>query len=171
MTLGLRNNEVHLVPYSPAWAEAGSAECHRLQDALGRWTKDVEHVGSTAVPGLAAKPIIDICIGVQDMLHADAMAEEMSQLGYDYPGDVGIPHDRVFGREPGWRTHLVHVVVIDGPRWQAYLRFRDSLRADPALRAEYEALKRALATSHTADRYTYTQHKTAFVQRVLADLA
>ncbi|WP_432492922.1 GrpB family protein [Kineococcus gypseus] len=167
MTLGLRDGEVHLVTHSPAWAEAGEAECRRLLAALSRWTSHVEHVGSTAVPGLAAKPVIDICLGVQDLLHADAMAEEMSRLGYDYPGDVGIPGERVFGREPGWRTHLVHVVVVDGPRWQAYLRFRDVLRADPLLRDEYESLKKALAASHAADRYTYTQRKTGFIQRVL----
>lgn len=169
MTLGLRDDEVHLDPYSSAWAEAGAAECHRLLTALHRWTRRVEHVGSTAVPGLAAKPVIDICVGVQDLRHADAMAVEMAALGYDYPGDVGIPDDRVFGREPGWRTHLVHVVVADGPRWWAYLRFRDALRADPALRQEYEVLKRALATSYAADRYTYTQHKSEFVERVVTE--
>lgn len=171
MTLGLRSGQVHLLPYSPAWAEAGHAECRRLSNALSHWRDHVEHVGSTAVPGLAAKPVIDLCLGVQDLAHADAMAAEMSTLGYDYPGDVGIPEDRVFGREPGWRTHLVHVVVAGGPRWVAYLRFRDALRADPVLRGAYESRKRALASAHATDRATCTRHKSDFVEQVLSELS
>jgi GrpB-like predicted nucleotidyltransferase (UPF0157 family) len=158
---------VTLRPYSPEWVAAGEAERHRLLSALGRWSSDVEHVGSTAVPGLAAKPIIDICVGVADLAHADEMAGAMVTPGYDYPGDVGIPEDRVFGRSPGWRTHLVHVVVLGGARWNAYIRFRDALRADAALRAEYEAVKQQLALVHHDDRFTYTQRKAAFVERVL----
>lgn len=166
--LGLGDGEVVLLPHSPVWAGAGRAEVQRLRAALSPWSARVEHVGSTAVPGLSAKPVIDLCVGVSDPGLADGMVEVMASLGYDYPGDVGIPDDRVFGREPGWRTHLVHVVEFDGTAWRAYLGFRDALRGDDTLRDEYETLKRDLAHSHPHDRFVYTQHKAAFVARVLA---
>jgi GrpB-like predicted nucleotidyltransferase (UPF0157 family) len=167
VTLGLGDNAVSLHPYTPEWADAGHRECQLLRDALTRWALQVEHIGSTAVPGLASKPIIDICVGVADLGDADEMADVMSSLGYDYPGDVGIPDDRVFGRDPGWRTHLVHVVVHGSERWHAYLCFRDFLRSDEALRSQYEELKRELASTHGGDRYAYTQLKTAFIEAVL----
>lgn len=163
--LGLADGDVRLVPHSPAWADVGAAERERLLAVVHPWSDAVEHVGSTAVPGLSAKPVIDLCVGVRDLSHAGEMVAAMASLGYDYPGDVGIPDDRVFGREPGWRTHLVHVVVRDGARWQAYLGFRDALRADPHLRDEYETLKQRLARTHAHDRFTYTQEKSAFILR------
>lgn len=169
MKLGLGDNEVRLVPHSSAWAATGEAERQRLLRSLAAWSPDIEHVGSTAVRGLAAKPVIDLCVGVASLPHADEMQDVMASLGYDYPGDVGIPDDRVFGRERGWRTHLVHVVVRGGYRWDVYINFRDALRGDAALRAEYEALKQQFARAHPEDRFTYTQQKSTFVERVLAD--
>ncbi|WP_328294853.1 GrpB family protein [Kineococcus sp. NBC_00420] len=168
MTLGLGDGEVELVPHSAAWATAGRIEGDRLRVALRRWTRRVEHVGSTSVPGLPAKPVIDLCVGVAELRAADEMVEVMASLGYDYPGDVGIPDDRVFGREPGWRTHLVHVVVEGGPAWRAYLGFRDALRSDAVLRDEYAALKHRLALDHVGDRFAYTQRKSEFVARALS---
>lgn len=165
--LGLRDGEVRVVPHHPGWAREGRDEAARVLAAGAPWVLRVEHVGSTAVPGLAAKPVVDLAVAVRDLSDAEALVPSMAGLGYDFPGDVGIPDDLVFGRAPGFRTHLLHVVVDDGPRWRAYLRFREALRDSASLRAQYAALKSSLAAVHGADRAAYTAAKAGFVQRVL----
>ncbi|MEW1958300.1 GrpB family protein [Kineococcus sp. NPDC059986] len=167
MELGLRDGEVRLVAPEPAWAAEGAAECARVLAAAAPWALRAEHVGSTAVPGLVAKPVVDVAVAVRDLADAAAMAPGMAGLGYDFPGDVGIPDDFVFGRSRGFRTHLVHVVADGGPRWGDYLAFRDALRGSDSLRSEYAALKTGLAAAHPGDRVGYAAAKAAFVARVL----
>ncbi|MEW9265763.1 GrpB family protein [Kineococcus endophyticus] len=167
MDLGLRDGEVRVVLHEEGWAREGRREAARVLAAGAPWVLRVEHVGSTAVPGLAAKPVVDLAVAVRDLADAEALAPSMAGLGYDFPGDVGIPDDLVFGRARGFRTHLLHVVVDEGPRWRAYLGFREALRGSASLRAEYTALKSALAAAHGADRAAYTAAKAGFVERVL----
>ena len=130
---------------------------------------EIQHVGSTAVPDLRAKPIVDIAIAATDHRLADEWQVAMSSLGYDYPGDIGIPAHRIFGRDPGVRRFLVHVVDAEGQRWRDLLRFRDSLRKDHRLAAAYETVKQEAASRHaTGPRGGYTQAKAEFIERVLA---
>lgn len=104
----------------------------------------VEHVGSTSVPGLAAKPTIDIAVGVPSLELPDETMAAMERLGYHYGGDLGLPQ-HVFrkGERAPWQF-LVHVVEHGGSMWRDFLSFRDHLRANPAAASDYEALKRAL---------------------------
>jgi GrpB-like predicted nucleotidyltransferase (UPF0157 family) len=161
--LGLEQGINRLVDYNPLWPQAFAEEAARIRSVLGQNVLAIEHYGSTAVPGLRAKPIIDMQIGVAAIEHGLLFIEPMVGLGYDYAGNQGIPEHHIFGKGRV-RTHLAHVVVYQDEQWRRCLRFRDRLRSDPALRADYEALKLRLAADPTNTRATYTAGKTNFVQ-------
>lgn len=163
--LGLRHGTVRLVPHSPRWAELYREEEARLREALEGVIVDVQHFGSTFIPGIRAKPILDIIAGVRRMDDVFARREQLRALGYEYVPGAGVPGHHVFGKgQP--RTHLLHVVEHGGRDWTENLWFRDRLRADAALAAEYDALKARLADAHADNRARYTQEKSAFVQRI-----
>lgn len=132
-----------LAAYDPAWPARFEEEAPRLEHALAPVVA-IEHVGSTAVPGLAAKPTIDIAAGVSDLELLPETFEKMNELGYHYGGDHGRPQ-HVFrkGRAVPWEI-IVHVVEHDGRMWRDYLRLRDHLRSAPVDAERYEALKRSL---------------------------
>ena len=168
--LGLRRGTVKVVAYSAEWPRLFARERRRLRAALGARALAVEHVGSTAVAGLCAKPIIDIGIAVGSLADVAACVAPLERLGYEYLGDRHGTGQHFFARGgDSCRTHYVHVVAHDDPQWAVYLRFRDRLRADPAARDEYARLKRALAAAHAADRAAYTRNKEAFIRRILAE--
>jgi GrpB-like predicted nucleotidyltransferase (UPF0157 family) len=162
--LGLEPGINRLVDYNPLWPQAYEEEAIRLKAALRDLARGIEHIGSTAVPGLCAKPIIDMQVGVAEIDHGLCFIEPLAKLGYDYAGSQGISDHHIFGRGVA-RTHLVHVVVFEGEQWFLTLRFRDRLVAEPAERAAYETLKLSLA-AQTIARSKYTAGKTAFVERV-----
>jgi GrpB-like predicted nucleotidyltransferase (UPF0157 family) len=166
--LGLPAGQNRLVAPDPAWALLYEEERLRLRSVLPSDARDIQHVGSTAVPGLRAKPIIDIAIGARGHTLADDWQGALAALGYDYPGDIGIPGHRIYGRDPGIRRFLVHVVDFGGPRWKDLLRFRDLLRSDPELARDYEAVKaEAAAKFPTGKRSDYTNAKSRFIEAVL----
>ncbi|HMD93644.1 MAG TPA: GrpB family protein [Trebonia sp.] len=163
---------VHL--YDPRWAETAVRERARLAGLLAPWLADgVEHVGSTAVPGLAAKPVIDLMASVRD---ADTAVREAGELlaaaGWCYvPPDLdGRPWRRFFVKPDASgqrRAAHLHVMTSGEPRWARQLAFRDALRRDNQLARRYEALKRRLAASHADDREAYTDAKAQFIADAL----
>jgi GrpB-like predicted nucleotidyltransferase (UPF0157 family) len=159
--LGLEAGVNRLADYNPLWTRAFAEEAARISSTLGPLVVGIEHYGSTAVPGLRAKPIIDLLIGVVEIDHSLLMIQPMTSLGYNYAGSQGIPEHHIFGLGIA-RTHLVHVVVHGGDQWKASLTFRDRLRADAETRARYQALKERLAEEATS-RAAYTAAKTEFV--------
>jgi GrpB-like predicted nucleotidyltransferase (UPF0157 family) len=161
--LGLEQEVNRLVASNPLWPQAFAEEADRIRVALGTKALAIEHYGSTAVPGLRAKPIIDLQIGVADIDDGLLFIDPMASLGYDYAGGQGIPEHHIFGKGRA-RTHLAHVVVFQGDQWLRCLRFRDRLRSDPNLRAAYEALKERLAADPSNTRATYTDGKTSFIR-------
>lgn len=165
--LGLERTANRLAAPHPKWGQAFEDEASRIRAAVGADVLAVEHYGSTSVPGLSAKPIIDLLIGVADLSVADRHAQAMIALGYDDAGNGGVEGHRIFGKGAA-RTHLAHFVVHDGPEWIATLRFRDMLRADAGLRAAYEELKIRLVTEHPTDRAAYTAGKSKFILAALA---
>ncbi len=167
MPLGVQFPAVRLEPYTSAWADAYAEERDRISSALGQRILGIEHVGSTAIPGICAKPIIDIAMAVPTLSAAEEFAPIMASIGYDYAGDGGVPGQRIFGRGARLRTHLVHAVVADGPEWRNYLAFRDALLSDERLAKEYDSLKRALAAEFPDDRPSYTAAKGQFVEEIL----
>jgi GrpB-like predicted nucleotidyltransferase (UPF0157 family) len=161
-------------PHDPRWGERAGSECARLAGLLAPWLADgVEHVGSTAVPGLAAKPVLDIMASVTD---PDAVVEHASRRlaadGWRYvpPELDGRPWRRFFVKPDaaGQRriAHL-HVIRAGHPRWAEQIAFRDALRRDSELAGRYAELKRRLAQEHGADREAYTAAKGQFIAAAL----
>jgi GrpB-like predicted nucleotidyltransferase (UPF0157 family) len=169
-------DDVEIVPYDPTWPALFAAEAERLRSALDPdQVLGIEHFGSTAVPGLAAKPIIDILIAVASLPIAKAtMVEPILALGYVYWAENPKP-DRMFfvkGMPPYGerRTHHIHITEPDGEMWRRRLPFRDHLRADPDEARRYEALKRDLARRYPADRERYSDAKTDYVEAIYRKL-
>jgi GrpB-like predicted nucleotidyltransferase (UPF0157 family) len=155
--------EVVIVDYDPAWPERFAAEATRVEPIVGA---DVHHIGSTAVPGLAAKPIVDLMALVPELAHP--VARLVAEAGYEYPRDLGPQSERrAWLCHPSLDHRLHHLHLTDDPELFArHIRFRDALRADPALCAEYATLKRELAELHRDDRDAYGDAKTDFIDRV-----
>jgi GrpB-like predicted nucleotidyltransferase (UPF0157 family) len=164
------HEEVRLQPYDPRWPGLFAAERDRLlllTPQLPARLIDIQHIGSTAVPGLVAKPVIDMLAGVESMAAAEALLAPLCANGYTTSAEFNASlNDRkwLMRWADGRRTHHLHIVVHGGQVWAERLRFRDALRADAALAARYAALKAELAAKHPRDRESYTDAKAAFVQ-------
>jgi len=162
-----------LVAHDPAWPARFAAEAARLRDALGAQLLAIEHVGSTAVPGLAGKPVLDVALAVSSAAAADACIAPLVALGYAYRGAYGDdPRRRYYVRddERGRRVAQLHLYILPAPEWEAKLAFRDALRADAALAAAYAAEKHRVAEAVGWDKSAYAVAKGPFVERVLAEL-
>jgi GrpB-like predicted nucleotidyltransferase (UPF0157 family) len=166
--LGLAKGTVRVAVYDARWPALYAAEAERLRDALARngLTLELEHSGSTAVPGLAAKPIIDILAGRAPDSPRQRLIEVVESAGYTYRGEQEIP-GRDFFRRGTPRSYHLHLTTIGSDFWRDHRTFRDRLRADPALRDEYATLKLELARRYPTDRPMYIDAKGPFVLRVL----
>lgn len=129
----------------------------------------IEHIGSTAVPGLAAKPIIDIMVGLENFALADSLVPRVTTLGYEYVQkyEAVMPLRRYFRRDTnGARSHHLHMVAVGGEFWERHLLFRDYLRQHPDVAADYAALKRQLAAREWHDVNDYADAKTEFIRSI-----
>jgi GrpB-like predicted nucleotidyltransferase (UPF0157 family) len=160
---------VVIVDYDPAWPTQFEALARRAEAALGGLAERVEHVGSTAVPGLAAKPVIDLDVVVAAGGDVPEAVRRLQAIGYRHQGDLGIRGREAFRQPPDEPRHHLYVCPRESPALAAHLQFRDHVRAHPDVAREYAALKRALAHTHGADRDAYTDAKTAFVVAALRD--
>jgi GrpB-like predicted nucleotidyltransferase (UPF0157 family) len=156
------------VPYDPVWVDEFEIESANLASLLGAWRRGpIEHVGSTAVPGLRAKPVIDVMVGVTS-LEASAPAKQvLADAGYHYSAyRTDVMH---WFCKPSFafRTHHIHLIPFESDLWFQRLAFRDALRADRMLATEYAELKQELARTFEFDREAYTAAKTPFVAHVL----
>lgn len=167
--IGLRKGTVQVVAYQAAWPDFFEQERRILHQYLGHLVLDIQHVGSTAVPGLEAKPIIDIAVAVASATLIAWCRQSLCALGYIDRGDKGKEGDYLFVKEsaPEVRTHHLHVVAKDDPQWDNYLRLRDLLRAEEGLRREYATLKHALQQEFAQDRKRYTKAKQDFIRALL----
>jgi GrpB-like predicted nucleotidyltransferase (UPF0157 family) len=162
-----REAPVEIVPYDPAWPRLFEEERQALIDAIGPWLAGpVEHIGSTAIPGLAAKPVIDIMAGVTSLDASRPALDAAARLGYCYfPYRPDLEH-WFCKPSAAFRTHHLHLMPAGGPEWIGTIAFRDYLRAHPEIAAEYAALKTRLARQYRDDREAYTQAKGPFITRV-----
>jgi len=162
---------VQVQVWQPAWPRRGAQLCAELDAALAPWrVAPVEHVGSTAVPGLAAKPVLDVQAAVLDLERAGEVAQALAPAGWHLvPPELDARPWRRFLVQvvDGHRAAHLHLLLAGSPRWSEQLAFRDALRADPALVRAYAELKRSLAAQHATDREAYTDGKAAFVRSVL----
>jgi GrpB-like predicted nucleotidyltransferase (UPF0157 family) len=168
MTLGLESGAVRLVPYDGTWPNLFAVEAERLQKlfAGAGLVAALEHTGSTAVPGLAAKPILDILGGYPAGSPVTKYIDVLIAAGYAHRGESGIP-GREFFRRGNPRSYHLHLTAIDGVFWRDHLTFRNRLRADIALRDAYAQLKHELAARFPRDREAYIDAKAPFVDDVL----
>ena len=170
--LAALHERVRLHSYDPSWPAVFLLEQDRLLSLFPNRFLGIEHIGSTAVPGLSAKPVVDILAGVASMAVAQALAEPLCRSGYTTSAEFNATlSDRQWFMRwaHGHRTHHLHLVVYGAARWSEHLRFRDALRTQPGLAQRYAALKSELAALHADDREAYTQAKEAFIRAALRD--
>jgi GrpB-like predicted nucleotidyltransferase (UPF0157 family) len=161
---------IEVVPYDPRWPALFESSRREIDAAIGGFITSIEHIGSTAVPGLAAKPVIDILIGVRSLADAPLFLPPLASLGYTY-----IPeHEDVFPERrylhcivDGRHTHHLHIVEPGSEFYRVQILFRDYLRAHPHAAAEYAALKVRLAQQYQFNREAYTESKSDFIQNIL----
>ena len=170
--LGLKKNLNYLVDYDPLWESAFIEERKRIADTLGNIAKGIEHYGSTAVPGMRAKPILDILVGVSPFEDWAKCRAPLEELGYDYAANAGVPGHHIFGRgrDSTERTHLVHIVEFLGESWLTNLALRDALRRDDCLQAKYIEVKERAAAVAPEGRVRYNELKGLFLANVKASL-
>ena len=160
-----RAPEIVVVPYDASWTAAHAEEAERILRALPGIVLEVFHIGSTAVPGLCAKPIIDLGLEV-DLARMDSEPNVMAGLGYEAYGEFGLPGRRFFRRfdESGAATHHAHAYQAGNRELDRHLAFRDYLRAHPEIALEYGELKQRLAERHPNDRVGYGEAKDPFIK-------
>jgi GrpB-like predicted nucleotidyltransferase (UPF0157 family) len=164
--IGLEKGVVRLVPYTPEWKQLYEMEKVSLQDRLDAYILDIQHVGSTSIPGMLAKPIVDIAIAIADFEEARVCIPLMEELEYEYRGEFGIPHRHYFVKgDP--RTFHVHMSEIDSLEWENTILFRDYICQHTDIAKEYAQLKISLALKYPQERTAYMEGKTAFVERVI----
>ncbi len=154
-----------VVEPDPRWPAIYAAEARAIAHALQERVVSVHHIGSTAIPGICAKPVIDILLETRDVAALDGVAAGMHGLGYEGLGEYGIPRRRYFrkGALHGARGCHVHAYATGDPHVIRHLAFRDYMRAHPDVAAEYDALKRRLSAGHPADKTAYVDGKAPYV--------
>ena len=161
---------VEVVPHSAGWAAAFRAEADRLRAMLGDEVVAVHHIGSTAIPGISAKPIIDILLAVREVERLDDLGPEMAGLGYEARGEFGLPGRRFFVKDKdSRRTHHVHAYATHtyatgNPELERHLAFRDYMISHPEDARAYSRLKEDLARRFPTDIEGYMEGKDAFIK-------
>ncbi|MDX2039704.1 MAG: GrpB family protein [Acidobacteriota bacterium] len=164
--LGLPSRQLRLSPYEPDWPLLFDAERERLCAVLGKRILEVQHIGSTAIPQMPAKPILDIGVAVGNFEDAACCIPLLEALGYSYKGENGIPRRHYFVKgDP--RTHHLHMLEVASEEWKNHLLFRDYLRGNPEAAQTYADLKQTLAARFAADREAYQTGKDSFIQTIL----
>ncbi len=159
---------LEVVEHDPAWPAEYERERALIADALGNLVFAIEHVGSTTVPGLGAKPVIDILIGVRRFADSERCVRPLDELGYEYRGEAGVPgriHFRKIVR--GVRMHHLDIVQKGSDFWDRSILFRDYLRGHPEDAQEYYELKVRLAAQFGDDYPGYTEAKSEFIEAIL----
>jgi len=163
---------VEIADYDPEWAALFEKEKRRILKVIGNNVVRIEHIGSTAVPGLGAKPIIDIMVAVDCLSDAEKCIVPLRSIGYEYVPrhEAVIPERRYFrkGHPPKEQHYHLHMVEFKSDFWKKHLLFRDYLRTHPKVAQQYYELKKTLAATHGSDHEAYTEAKTSFIESVIA---
>jgi GrpB-like predicted nucleotidyltransferase (UPF0157 family) len=167
--LGLDKAVVALRPHNPRWIELGETECTAARVLLADLCVDIRHIGSTAVPDLDAKPILDLAASVVEAVAVEEIVRRLTAEGdYSYEADMGTEGGLLFVRGEGTvRTVHLHVVRDGSGEWEHYIRFHDLLLSDPEVRARYQREKHHLAEAFSQDRIAYTSAKHPVIENLL----
>ena len=156
--------QIIVVPYNPEWPQKFQEESIQIRQILGEVLVDIHHIGSTSVPGLMAKPIIDMLLDVRSLYELDAQSQSFEALGYEVMGAYGIPGRRYFRKGGDNRTHHIHAFQSGDSNLTRHLAFRDYLRAHPEVADTYGKLKLEIAQTCDNDMEKYGDGKDAFVK-------
>ena len=161
---------VEIVDYDPQWPNQYEKERSNILDAIGHKALAIEHIGSTAVPGLGAKPIIDIMAGVEGSADADECVRLLETIGYDDVTHQPEMQDWYYCLGKGFHSvgYHLHLVRNGSEHWEKHIVFRDYLRSHPETAREYDHLKRRLASEHGSNRLAYTEAKTSFIESIIS---
>lgn len=163
--------KVKLLSYNPKWKKLYKKEEKLLRSAIGEYILDIQHVGSTSIPGAKAKPIIDIAVGVKSLKLGEKCIKPLEKLGYEYKHDAGIKGRHFFAKgSEMYRTYYVHIEKINGKLWKHHILFRDYLRSHKKVVKKYNELKEKLAKKYKDDRDTYTVKKDPFIKKIIKKL-
>ncbi|GLB61812.1 MULTISPECIES: GrpB family protein [Bacillaceae] len=162
------DKEITIEEWHPNWSKQYENEKFKLKEILSEKVISIEHIGSTSIEGLVAKPILDIAIGVNDLEVVNEFIEPLKQIGYEFVYHKEFPERRFF-RKGKWRagTHHLHFYQFEGEHWNNQILFRDYLRNNPDVMREYHQLKIDLARNYRFDRVAYTENKAPFIKKVL----
>ncbi len=169
MPLGLKKGTVHLEPHDKQWDEIAAQTIKTLKSILGDDAIDIQHIGSTAIPAIKAKPIIDIVVGTTDFERIMSHNEQLENEGIFYRGS-DVEHQVLYvigDMEKDIRTHHIHVVKWNGTEWKNYIHFRDYLNANENMALQYQKLKEELESKYADDRVTYTNGKQDMIDIIL----
>lgn len=160
------------MPHDERWAQDFEDIASEIRDALGELALDIQHVGSTAVPGLSAKPIIDIDVVIRDHAAFNAVVSALEAIGYHHEGDLGIAGREAFGYEgkPHLQKHHLYVCPQDSTELKRHIAFRNYLRAHPNAIKEYSRVKEAGAALYPYDIEGYNAHKSPFIESIYRNL-
>lgn len=167
--MGLPPNQVWLHEAAAFWPAVFASEKERILAAIGSRVRELEHVGSTAVPGIRAKPILDMLLGVSELEHGLSLQPLLAPLGYRYLQIQPVAGHHIYGK--GQLTHLLHVVRHLGPEWQRLIRFRDHLRQHRDVATRYEKEKIRLSSLYPQDRSAYSAAKEPLVDQILSEIS
>ncbi len=157
---------IELYPYDPRWVRFYEEAKMALSVALGGYAKDIQHVGSTSIPGMAAKPVVDIAVAIERYPLPGEIIEAVCELGYEYMGEYGIPRRHLFRLRSPAIGYNLHINELANDQFQRHVLFRDYLCAHPDVARDYERLKRELAARHD-EVGPYADSKSEFVQTIL----
>lgn len=169
MPLGLKRGTVHLEPHDKQWDEIATQTIKTLKSILGDDAIDIQHIGSTAIPAIKAKPIIDIVVGTTDFGRIMSHNEQLENEGIFYRGS-DVEHQVLYvigDMEKDIRTHHIHVVKWNGTEWKNYIHFRDYLNANENMALQYQKVKEELESKYADDRVTYTNGKQDMIDIIL----
>jgi GrpB-like predicted nucleotidyltransferase (UPF0157 family) len=166
--IGLKRKKVKLISYKPIWKKLYKKEEKLLLNAFGKDILDIQHVGSTSVPGVKSKPIIDIALGIKSLKIGKKFISPLKKLNYEYMGNAGVKGRLFFAKGSRKnRTHYLHVERLNSKNWKNHIIFRDYLRKHKKAVEEYNKLKVKLAKEFKDDRDQYTSKKEFFIKKII----
>lgn len=166
--LGLKKGTVNLSSHNEQWHQLFSEEKARIKETIRKHIIEIEHIGSTSICGISAKPILDMAVSIKKYSDGVNCVKPLENLGYEYRSENGISGRFYFVKgEP--RTHHLHMVEVNSDFWKSHLLFRDYLRKNPAIAKEYDNLKRSLAKKNAENRDAYFEGKANFIENVLRE--
>ena len=157
---------VEVVSYNSNWKGMYKEESEKIKNILSDIIIDIHHIGSTAIPGIKAKPVIDILVEVKNIEAVDRYNNKMEELGYEVMGEYGIPKRRFFRKGGDKRTHHIHIFQVGNEEIERHIKFKEYLIAHPDKAREYSRLKEELANKYTYDVDNYTNRKSDFIKEI-----